>query len=223
MKQNRTKNIDDMPMKSVILKGEAPFTERIYEYFCMDCKYKKLVKDMYTHPCFVSANGVCVRFKWASDKLKEQHKAEVLENQAFTIWTEKGKKLEEIRAMPRDKLLSVLTKKHFAQFAKREQEDSKALASVLERAARLEEEDNNVSVKRGRGRKKDPTSNTKEKEDNLPENVKGKVHYFYCEDRTGKKSTIKRSVDTPSYRVGVRTLRKSLIKDGIKIIKEEIK
>lgn len=140
-------------MVSVILKGETPFTERIYEIFCASCKYKKYVTDMHTYPCFVSSNGVCVRFEFSSDKAREKYEQEVLENQATTIWIERGKSLEEIYKMPKEELLSVLTKKHYAQFEKRRQEDKKELARMLKRAEQQAAEEEQQPVKR-RGRKK---------------------------------------------------------------------
>lgn len=203
----------------IVLKGEAPFTERIYDNFCTNCKYKKNIVNIHTYPCFVSCDGVCVRFEFSSDKLREKYEQEVLENQATTIWIERGKSLEEIYKMSKEELLSVLTKKHYAQFEKRRQEDKKDLEMMLKRAKQVVVEEDLPPVKRGRKKKEEK----EEKEDLVLDEVKGKTHYFYCEDKEGKKSTIKRSVDSPSYRVGVRSLRKSLLKQGIKIISEEVK
>lgn len=207
-------------LKPIILKGETPFTERIYNDFCTLCKYKKNVLNTRTYLCFVSCDGVCVRFEYASDKVKKEYESTVLENQATTVWMERGKTLEDIQGMPKEEILSVLTKKHYTQFEKRAQEDKKDLERMLKLHKQIAaEEIKSEDKKKGRKKKE---GREEEKDPSLDE-VKGKTHYFYCEDKEGKKSTIKRSVDSPSYRVGVRTLRKSLLKQGIKIVNEEVR
>ncbi len=207
-------------MKSIVLKGSAPYSERIFADFCEDCKYRKDALAAYPSApaCFVSCNAVCVRFEFKSDKAREGYERNVLRNWATTAWLDKGKTLEEIYELSEDQLLSVLSKQHYSYFEKRRQEDKKNLEKMIKRAEEVDQEEQ-VSETRRRGRKK----KKEEKEDQIPDKVKGKTHYFYCESKEGKKSTIKRSVDSPSYRVGVRSLRKSLLKQGIKIINEEVK
>lgn len=121
-------------MKSIILHGEAPFSERIYEEFCQNCKYKQYADR---HGCshFVSSGAVCVCFVFRTEKLKKDSESQVLHSQATTIWLEKGRSLEEIWAMSDKELLSVLTPQHYEQFEKRRKED----AEELERLTKLSE------------------------------------------------------------------------------------
>ncbi len=139
----------------IILKGEAPYSERIYNNFCTLCKYKKYIKGLSTYPCFVSCNGVCVRFEYNSDKMREECEQEILENQAITIWLERGKTVEELKAMPKKELLSVLNKKRYIQIEKRYQEDKKNLELMLKKSNQLktEKETTNCAIVR-RGRPK---------------------------------------------------------------------
>lgn len=121
-------------MKQIVLPGEAQFSERIYEDFCQDCKFKQYADR---HGCshFVSSNAVCVRFVFRTEKLRKDYEKQVLQSQAETIWLNKGKSLDEIHELSEQQLLSVLTKEHYEQFEKRRQED----ASDLERMTRLSE------------------------------------------------------------------------------------
>lgn len=125
----------------IVLKGEAPYSERIYDNFCTLCKYRKYIKGLTTYPCFVSCNGVCVRFEYSSDKVREECEQEVLENQATTIWLEKGKTVEDTKVMPRKELMSVLNKKHYIQIEKRYQEDKKNFESMVKKLEQLKAED----------------------------------------------------------------------------------
>lgn len=125
----------------IILKGEAPYSERIYNDFCTLCKYKKYVNGVTIYPCFVSYNDTCVRFEYSSDKVREECEKELLENKAATIWLEKGKTVEELKAMPKKELLSVLNKKHYTQIEKRYQEDKKNLDMMLKKSRQLKVEE----------------------------------------------------------------------------------
>ena len=137
---------------SIVLKGEAPYSERIRDNFCSMCKYRRYITDTHDHPpCFVSCNGVCVRFEYISDKVRKRYEQEVLEGQAFTLWLKKGKSPEEVYAMSKEEFLSILTKKYYAQFEKREQEDRRDLARMVERSNQAVEE---ALVVKKRGRKK---------------------------------------------------------------------
>ncbi|MCM1322872.1 MAG: hypothetical protein NC218_01665 [Acetobacter sp.] len=113
---------------------EAPFSERIYEAFCTDCKYKKKASRAGC-PMFVSAECVCVRFEWCSKEREKEHQQEVLDNWATTIWLERGKRLSEIWEMPQEELRKVLSKKHYEYFEKRKKEDKELLDQKLAEAA----------------------------------------------------------------------------------------
>ena len=121
-------------MKPIILPGEAPFSERIYEEFCQNCKYKQYT-DKHCCSHFVSSSAVCVRFVFRTEKLRKDYENQVLHNQATTIWLEKGHKLDEIWQMPDSQLMSVLKPEHYEQFEKRRKED----AEDLERLVKLSE------------------------------------------------------------------------------------
>lgn len=144
----------------IILKGEAPYSERIYSNFCTLCKYKKYIKGLATYPCFVSCNGVCVRFEYSLDKVREECEQEILESQATTIWLEKGKTVEELKTMPKKELMSVLSKKHYAQIEKRYQEDKKNLELIIRKSNQSEIEKEVTKCSTGkRGRPKNGEKN----------------------------------------------------------------
>ena len=109
---------------------EAPFSSRIFETFCADCKYRKKANAQGC-PLFVSADAVCVRFEWCSKARKEEYENEVLDNQAVTLWLIRGKSLEEIYQMSKSELCSLLTKKHYSQFEEREKSDKEQLERRL--------------------------------------------------------------------------------------------
>ena len=178
------------------------FSSRIEEDFCSECKYNKNDPN---HPCFIPCNGICVKFEYASAKAKKEYENQVLRNQAITIWLEKGKSLEEIYKLPKDKLLSVLSKKHFEQFDKYFAQNKKDLERLNKEAIAAE-----TAEPPKKGRKPQETS-------------KGKVHYFYCKDSNSNDLTFHRDTTAPSYEFGVKMLRRKLEGKGIKIIKEEIK
>ncbi len=109
---------------------EAPFSERIYEVFCTNCKFKRRASYKGC-PLFVSAEAVCVRFEWANKEKEKSYQEETLDNWANTIWLQKGKSQDEISAMSRAELRKVLSKSHYEYFEKRKREDRELLERKL--------------------------------------------------------------------------------------------
>lgn len=103
--------------------------ERIKEDFCANCKYRKQAAQGCSH--FFFGNAVCLNFQWASQAERKEYEEQVLNNQAVTIWLQRNKTLDEIYKMSQKELRSVLTKKHYEQFVREEQEAKELLARLI--------------------------------------------------------------------------------------------
>lgn len=106
----------------------------IREDFCEYCKYRPK-KDAKDCPRFIYSNGVCIAFIWRTPELFEEYKRSTLESKASTIYLKRGYKSENIAALPKKKLLSVLTKEDFDYFEKRIEEDRLQTEEVLRQRA----------------------------------------------------------------------------------------
>jgi hypothetical protein len=106
----------------------------IREDFCEYCRYRPK-KDAKDCPRFIYSNGVCIAFVWRTSELFEEYKRSTLESKASTIYLKRGYKSEDIAALPRKKLLSVLTNEDFDYFEKRIEEDRLQTEEVLRQRA----------------------------------------------------------------------------------------
>ena len=222
--------------------------DRIKQDFCPDCKYHKQEDGC---PHFFFGDGVCLQFKWKSEAKKKQYQEEVLDNQATTIWLERGTKLEDIYKMKQDQLRSVLTKKHYSQFEESDKRTEELLKVLIEQeeANNGQQQINSALTAKKQQQKKEENQEPKPQEpkvkkpkpnllvdklkamkqqveariDDQPKQKTPKepqTHYFYCQLPNGKEVTYKRNMKTASYEAEVKSFRKYLEKQKIKIIKE---
>lgn len=192
-----------------MIEGEAS-KNRIAEDFCPDCKYRN---SNTVCSKYLFDDAICLRFTYKSKKAQNEYEQSVLRNQAITLWLEKNKSLEEIFSYSQQKLLSVLTKKHYSQF-------EEARARQQELLSKYEA----VPATPQPAASKLPTESVKQSKSPFPKLEPAAIspasHIFYC-SKDGKEVRYRRSIKSKNFQSELKSFRNFLKKQGIEIIKEE--
>lgn len=191
----------------------------LQDTFCDNCKYRP---TRGTCDCdrFIYSSGVCIAFEWVNQTAFKNYKEQVLKNWATTFYFKKGLTSDQIHKIPKQKLLSVLTRAQINYFEKRIAED-KAQSEEVNRQKSLGckcSEDYKKLMTAGQ-----PITAKDRPERKITPLEEQKIHYFYVHTIDGLPKIYRKRTNSKGYKSDVVQMRKFILKNNMTLIKEEIK